>query len=246
MTFVVFVYGLLLGSFFNVVGMRVPVQQSIVKPGSTCPGCGRRLSPLELIPVLSFVIQKGKCRHCHIKLSVLYPLMELSTALLFVYAFSRFGWTFEFMIACTLISLLVIIFITDIYYMLIPDKILLAFTAIFFVERIIEPLSPWWSSVTGAVTGFMLLLLITIVSKGGMGGGDIKLFAVLGFALGPGLVLLAFLLAVFAGALFGAFGLLTGKFGRGDYIPFGPFILVGTLTAYFFHHEIFFWYFSLF
>lgn len=246
MTFAVFIYGLLLGSFLNVVGMRVPLQKSIVKPGSACPGCGRRLSPLELIPVISFVIQGGKCRHCRTKISILYPIMELLTALLFVYAFSRFGWTFEFIIACTLISLLIIIFITDICFMLIPDKILLAFTAIFLVERFIEPLSPWWTSVTGAATGFILLLLIAIISRGGMGGGDIKLFAVIGFALGTQLVLLAFFLASLAGALFGAFGLLIGKFKRGDYIPFGPFISVGTLAAYFFHREIILWYFSFF
>ncbi|ONK22295.1 prepilin peptidase [Bacillus sp. VT-16-64] len=246
MTFAVFIYGLLLGSFFNVVGMRVPAQKSVVKPGSACPKCGRRLSPLELIPVLSYVIQGGKCRHCHSKISLFYPVVELSTALLFVYAYSRFGWTFEFLFACTLISLLVIIFMTDINYMLIPDKILLAFTAIFFIERLIEPLSPWWTSITGAATGFALLLLIAIVSKGGMGGGDIKLFAVIGFALGTKIVLLSFFLASLAGAVFGAFGLLTGTFKRGDHIPFGPFISIGTLAAYFFHHEIFLWYFSLF
>ena len=94
--------------------------------------------------------------------------------------------------------------------------------------------------------GFGLLLLIAIMSKGGIGGGDMKLFGVIGLALGTKLVLLAFVLATFAGALFGAFGLLTGRFRRGDYIPFGPFISAGTLAAYFFHREIFLWYFSLF
>jgi leader peptidase (prepilin peptidase)/N-methyltransferase len=243
---VVFIYGLLFGSFYNVVGLRVPVQQSVIRPGSACPGCGRNLSILDLVPVLSYVFLRGKCRYCHEKISILYPIMELATGLLFLLAYAAFGLTFEFIFACTLISLLVIIFITDVTYMLIPDKILLAFTAIFFIERIIDPLDPWWTSLLGAAVGFGLLLFIAFISKGGMGGGDIKLFAVLGFALGTKLVLLAFFLATLAGGLFGIAGMMTGMLKRGDHLPFGPFISIGTLAAYFFHREIFYWYFSLF
>ncbi|MBS4173707.1 A24 family peptidase [Bacillus sp. FJAT-49736] len=239
-------YALLLGSFFNVVGMRVPVKKSIVKPRSACSYCHKTLTPLELIPVLSYIIQGGKCRHCKGRLSPLYPLGELMTAILFVYAFIQFGWSMELVIAWTLISLLIIIFVSDIAYMLIPDKILLVFAGIFLMERIIYPLHPWWDSLLGAALAFLLLLAIAVISKGGMGGGDIKLFALLGFVLGLKLVLLTFFLATFYGAIIGGIGLLLRIFQKGKPIPFGPFIVMGALTSYFFYDEILAWYLSFF
>ena len=122
--------------------------------------------------------------------------------------------------------------------MLIPDKILLVFAGIFLIERIFIPLTPWWDSLLGAGIGFVLLLLIAIVSKGGMGGGDIKLFAVIGFVVGTKVMLLSFMLSTLYGALFGIIGLLIKVFKRGDAIPFGPFIAAGTLTAYYYYEEI--------
>lgn len=244
MTFIVFIYGLLFGSFFNVVGLRVPLNQSIIKPGSSCPQCGKNLTVIELIPVVSYLLQRGKCRNCQKRISPVYPAMEFLTGCLFAAAFLRFGLTFELAIACTLISLFIIITVSDITYMLIPDKVLLVFAVLFLIERLIEPLQPWWGSVTGAGIGFGLLLFIAIVSKGAMGGGDIKLYAVLGFALGPATVLLSFFLATLIGALFGGFAMLLGSVKKGEAIPFGPFIGVGTLLAYFYKEEILQWYFS--
>lgn len=229
----VFIYGLIFGSFFNVVGLRVPMKESIIKPRSHCPKCNHTLGPLELIPVVSYLIQGGKCRRCKAPVSPLYPVMELITGLLFVAAPLIIGWSYELLIAWTLISLLVIIFISDFKYMLIPDKILLVFIGIFLVERIFLPLSPWWDSAAGAAVGFTLLLLIAIISKGGMGGGDIKLFALIGFVLGVKLVLLSFFLATLFGALFGLIGMLLGKVKKGKPMPFGPYIALGTMAAYF-------------
>ncbi|MFD1705581.1 prepilin peptidase [Siminovitchia sediminis] len=246
MIFIIFIYGLLFGSFFNVAGLRVPMNQSVIKPGSSCPKCHKSLSPIELIPVISFVVCKGKCRHCSEPISYLYPLIELLTGILFVMAYLHFDWTFDFLIACTLISLFMIITVTDICYMLIPDKILIVFTLIFLIVRFIDPLQPWWDSITGAAAGFGLLLLIAMVSRGAMGGGDIKLFAVLGLVLGTKLVLLSFFLAVLFGALAGGIGLMTGMVRKREPIPFGPFIGIGTLAAYFYHHEILAWYLSFF
>lgn len=236
--FLVFIYGLLLGSFYNVVGLRIPVKQSIVAPRSACPNCHHQLTWFELIPVLSYVIQGGKCRQCKTVISPIYPLVELTTGLLFVSAPLVLGWTSELFVAWTLISLFMIIFVSDITYMLIPDKILLVFAGIFLLERILIPLSPWWDSLLGAAIGFTLLLLIAIVSKGGMGGGDIKLFAVVGFVVGTKVMLLSFFLATLFGAVFGIIGLLFKFVKRGKPIPFGPFIAAGTLTAYYFYEEI--------
>lgn len=236
--FFVLIYGLILGSFYNVVGLRVPQKQSIVSPRSSCPKCGHQLSAFELIPVLSYLIQGGKCRSCKAPVSPLYPIVELMTGLLFLAAPFIVGWTSELLVAWTLISLFMIIFVTDLTYMLIPDKVLLVFTGIFLLERIFIPLNLWWDPLLGAVVGFTLLLLIAVASRGGMGGGDIKLFALIGLAVGMKMVLLSFFLSTLFGALFGVIGMLIGKLKRKNPIPFGPFIAAGTLTAYFYGDSI--------
>ncbi len=233
-----FLYGLLLGSFYNVVGLRVPVKQSIVSPRSACPNCQHQLKAYELVPVLSYVIQGGKCRQCKTGISSIYPIIELMTGLLFISAPLILGWTSELFVSWTLISLFMIIFVSDITYMLIPDKILIVFAGIFLLERIFIPLTPWWDSILGAAIGFALLLLIAVISKGGMGGGDIKLFAVVGFVVGTKVLLLSFFLATLLGAVVGGIGLLLKIVKKGKPIPFGPFIAAGTLLAYYFYEEI--------
>ncbi|WP_062104552.1 prepilin peptidase [Bacillus niameyensis] len=244
MKIIIFLYALLFGSFYNVVGLRVPEKKSIVKPRSSCPSCGRTLTIIELIPVFSYLFQLGKCKNCKKSIAPLYPIMELLTACLFVFAYAYSGWSFETVIAWTLISLLVIISISDIVYMLIPNKILLFFTAFFLIERIIQPLNPWWDSLVGSLVAFILLMAIAVISKGGMGGGDVKLYAVLGFVLGTKLVLLSFFIANLIGAIIGLLGIAVGIFTRKKPIPFGPFIAIGALIAYFFHESIFSWYLS--
>lgn len=242
MFIIIFLYGLILGSFFNVVGLRVPENQSIVKPRSHCSHCGHTLSPMELVPVLSFLILGGKCRRCKAPISALYPLVELLTGVLFAAAPLIIGWSYELIIAWTLTSLMVIIFVSDFKYMLIPDKVLIVFAVIFIAERIFLPLNPWWDSIAGAAIGFSLLLLIAIISKGGMGGGDIKLYAVIGLALGVKMTLLSFFFATLFGAFFGIIGMLLGKLQKGKPIPFGPFIGLGTLVAYFYGQTVLEWY----
>ncbi|MCM3663832.1 prepilin peptidase [Mesobacillus subterraneus] len=234
-----FLYGTVLGSFYNVVALRVPEGKSIVAPRSSCPKCGHQLTAWELIPVLSYFLQRGKCRQCKARISPVYPFFEFLTGILFGIAPLIIGWNSELVIALTLISLFVIITVSDMAYMIIPDKVLVVFTGIFLIERSFIPLSPWWDSLAGAAVGFILLLLIAIVSKGGMGGGDIKLFAVIGFVLGVKLLLLSFFLSTMFGAVFGVLGLLFGFIKRKQAIPFGPFIATGTLIAYFYGEYIF-------
>jgi leader peptidase (prepilin peptidase) / N-methyltransferase len=241
----IFIYGLLLGSFYNVVGLRVPEGKSIVAPRSSCPKCGHQLTALELIPVLSYVFQRGKCRQCKVGISPVYPLFELLTGVLFAGAFLLTGWSFELVIALTLISLFIIITVSDLAYMIIPDKVLLVFAGIFAVERIYQPLTPWWDSLAGAAAGFILLLLIAFASRGGMGGGDIKLFALIGFAVGWKTMLLSFFFSTFFGAFFGVLGLLFGLVKKKQPIPFGPYIAIGTIVGYFFGEKIVDWYLNL-
>lgn len=227
------VYGIALGSFFNVVGLRVPLIKSIVVPKSSCPNCGHQLKAYELIPVVSYMLQKGKCRGCQSRISPIYPVFELLTGILFATAPLIIGWSGELVVALTLISMFMIIIVSDIHYMLIPDKILIWFAGVFLLERIIWTLTPWWDSILGAGSGFLLLLIIAIVSKGGMGGGDIKLYALLGFVLGFKLVLLSFFLSTLFGAVIGGLALLFKIVKRKQPIPFGPFIAAGSLTAYY-------------
>jgi leader peptidase (prepilin peptidase) / N-methyltransferase len=244
--FFLFCFGIVFGSFFNVVGLRIPLLESIITPRSACPKCKHALKPLELIPILSYLILRGKCRKCQTRISPLYPIMEFLTGVLFVLLPLALGWTSEIWVGWTLVSLFIIITVSDIKYMLIPDKILLFFAGTFLVERILIPLSPWWDSLLGAAIGFTLLLIISIVSKGGMGGGDIKLYALLGFVLGTKLVLMSLFISTLLGAVIGIIGIGLGFFERKKPIPFGPFIAVGTLIAYFFGNTIFNAYLNLF
>jgi leader peptidase (prepilin peptidase) / N-methyltransferase len=246
MKIILFLYGLIFGSFFNVVGLRVPMKQSIVRPRSACPHCQHVLTPMELIPVLSYVIQGGKCRFCRERISPLYPFIEMLTGCLFVFAYLYHGISFQLLISLSIISLLIIITVSDIRYMMIPDRILLFFLGLFLLERILIPLHPWWDSLFGAVVGFGLLLFISIVSKGGMGGGDIKLFGVLGLLLGTKLILLTFFLATLVGTVGGVIGLAVGKVKKKQPMPFGPFIGIGALISYFYGQDILQWYFSFY
>ncbi|MEH6938887.1 prepilin peptidase [Bacillus sp. JJ664] len=240
-----FILGLVFGSFFNVVGLRVPLKISIVSPRSACSNCGHTLHSRELVPVFSYVLQKGKCRSCGVHISILYPLIELITGCLFVFALYQIGFQIELLIALTFISLLIIIVVSDLAYMLIPDRILLFFLPIFIIERYYIPLDPWWNSIVGAVGAFIVLFFIAIVSNGGMGGGDVKLFGVLGLVLGWKLILITFMIACFIGTVFGLASMKAGKVEKRNPIPFGPFIAIGGLISYFYGNELLNWYLSI-
>ncbi|MDT8859519.1 prepilin peptidase [Alkalihalobacillus sp. MEB130] len=248
LAFYFFVLGLILGSFYNVVGIRVPKKESILSPArSYCPTCSRTLTGKDLVPVFSFLFLKGKCRGCQTKISPIYPFMELTTGLLFLFSFLTFGLSYELLVSLLFCSMLIIITVTDIRYMIIPDKILLCFLPILILLRVfVAPLDPWWDFLLGAISGFLVLLLIALVSRGGMGGGDIKLFGVIGIVLGFQLTLLTLVLSSFYGAIYGVIGLLTGKVKRGTPFPFGPFIVLAALTCYFFGSQLIHWYLQLF
>jgi leader peptidase (prepilin peptidase) / N-methyltransferase len=239
---IAFIYGIIVGSFLNVVGLRVPLGQSIVKPRSHCTSCKRTLSAFDLIPVLSYLFFKGKCRTCSEKVSAIYPTIELATGGLFAFALYKIGFTAEFLVAIMFICLGMVIIVTDLTYMLIPNKILLFFTFLIIPLRIFSPLTPWWDAIVGAGVGFLLLYIVAVVSKGGMGGGDVKLFGVLGLFVGLKGVLITFFLSTFLGAVVGILGLVTGKVKRKQAIPFGPFIIIAAFITYFFQGDIITWY----
>ncbi|WP_217586971.1 prepilin peptidase [Lentibacillus saliphilus] len=240
-----FLFGIIVGSFLNVVGLRLPIKQSFVHGRSECPHCTHPLKWYDLIPLISYIIQRQKCRYCHKNIAPLYPIVELSTGLLFAFSVRAIGLETELMTALLLIALLMIILVSDLTYMIIPNRLLLFFFPLFILMRLINPLTPWWSSIAGALGAMILLALIILISKGGMGAGDMKLFGVIGIVLGFKQTLLAFFLSTIIGALIGIILLMTEVIGRKQQIPFGPYIVIGTLLTYFFGENLANWYFEL-
>lgn len=233
-----FLLGLILGSFYNVIGLRIPSKQSFTKGRSACPTCHHQLSWFELIPFFSYFFQRGRCRYCHHKISLIYPFIEITTGFLFAYSYLYFGFTYEFVASLLLISLSMIILVTDLTSMLIPNKILLFFLPLFIGVRIISPLDPWYDAIIGALVGYTVLAAIIILSQGGMGGGDMKLFGILGIILGWKKILLTLFLASLLGAIIGIILLSTRRLNRKQPIPFGPYIIFAALVSYFFGNEI--------
>jgi prepilin signal peptidase PulO-like enzyme (type II secretory pathway) len=238
----VFIYALVLGSFLNVVAIRLLNKESVAFPPSHCPQCSHRLHVHDLVPVLSYVFLRGKCRYCKTKISPLYPFGELFTALSIFFVYKNVGLSLELIPALLLTVLLVISVLTDIRKQLILDVVTFPFLGLLVVSRLFIGIEPFWHYLLGGVIGFALLLVVAIASKGGMGGGDIKLYAAIGVALGPQLTFLSLVLASFAGAIVGGVLMLTGIVKRRQPIAFGPFIFIGTLIAYVYGYDLWNWY----
>ncbi|WCK53649.1 prepilin peptidase [Aneurinibacillus sp. Ricciae_BoGa-3] len=238
-----FLYGLILGSFFNVVGLRLPKKESIISPPSHCTNCNTRLTARDLIPVLSFFINGRKCRTCKTPISPIYPVMELITGILYAALYYTYGFTWELLMALLFASMLVIITVSDLAYRIIPDKVVFPFFGVFLILRFfIHPTESFISHLIGMVLAFGIFLLIAIISRGGMGGGDIKLFAVIGLYFGYPLLLLTILLSTLLGSIYGILLIVTKGAGRKTEVPFGPFIALGSLCALFWGSDIIDWY----
>lgn len=227
-----FIIGLVFGSFFNVVGIRTADGESIATPRSHCPRCKHVLTAGELIPVLSYLLQNGRCKNCQSPISIRYPIFELLTACLFTISPMVAGWSKELLIILLLVSLVMIVTISDTYKLVIPNSVLLFFFPVTAIARLFIPTDPWWDAYAGAVAGFALLLLIAVASKGGMGGGDIKLFAVLGLFTGIKGIVLTLILAALLGLVYGLILMAVKKMNRKQPIPFGPFIGMSALISY--------------
>lgn len=242
-----FLYGLIFGSFFNVMGLRIPKKESISRPPSHCPSCNNRLQARDLIPVLSYLINRRKCRFCQQPISSIYPIMELITGILFVLTYHFLGFTWEMLIALLFISLLVIITVSDLAYRIISDKVVFPFLGLFLILRFfIHPNETYVSHLIGMALGFGLFLLIAIVSRGGMGGGDIKLMAVVGLFLGYPLLFVTILFSTFLGTAYGILVMLLKGASRKTEIPFGPFIALASVVVLFSGYDIIDWYWNVF
>ncbi len=228
---VVAVLGLCIGSLLNVVIYRVPRGVSIAVGRSHCLGCCRELAWYDLIPLLSYLLLRGRCRSCREPISWCYPLVELLTAALFVIVYLHTGLTAVLIKYLFLVALLVAVSFIDLEHFLIPDSLVLA--GVIFgigIGFIVQDIS-FWSALLGAVSCSGFLLLVALISRGGMGMGDVKLALVTGLFLGWPQGLVGLFAGACAGGLIGIILLMTGIRGRKDPIPFGPFIALGTLAA---------------
>ncbi len=234
--------GTIVGSFLNVCIHRLPRRESLVLPGSHCPHCGAPISWYDNIPLVSFLILGGRCRACQAAISWRYPLVEAATVLLFLLALARFGLTLEGTRAAILASALLVVALIDLDHRIIPDRLTLPGIALGLVGAWFLP-PGIVSSIVGTLVGGGLFYLIALASRGGMGGGDIKLAAMLGAFLGWQSGLLAIFVGVLIGGVVGVTLLLLRLRGRKDAIPFGPFLAVGGVVALFWGDAILHWYF---
>lgn len=238
----VFILGLLIGSFLNVCIYRIPAGQTVVTTPSHCYACGNNLKPLDLIPIFSYVFLRGRCRHCGASISGQYPLVELLTALLFLAVVYKNGLTWSALAMLVFMSMLVVTSFIDLAHQIIPDGVLLVGGILGIPLVYLQSLEQLKWGIVGFFAAGLLLLIIAILSKGGMGGGDIKLAAVMGLYLGLKLVAVALMLSFILGGTIGIVLLLTGLKNRKDPVPFGPFLAVGAVLASFIGENIIVWY----
>ncbi len=257
-----FIFGTVIGSFLNLCIHRLPKGQSIIKPRSHCPACNHELQPWELIPILSYLLVRGKCRHCGQPISLRYPLVELLTGLLFVAValkFSPFTFYIEYLFTMVFVCLLILVFFIDLEHQVVVDNIVLGGIAFGLVLNYIKGLSlpdgsainPFISAVLGMIIGYVILYLIRTISsfilkKEAMGEGDLFIAALLGAYLGWQGVLLSLFLAFLVGGVVGVVLLILKKAKLGGYLPFGPSLVVAGLLTLFFQAGIIAWYINLF
>lgn len=227
---VFFILGTILGSFLNVVIYRTPINESIVYGRSHCTQCNHTLSPLELIPVISYLFLGGKCKICKSHISYRYPLIELITGLLFVAAYSIIGLSYHLVIALILILLLIVITMIDIDTLEIYDRFQIMLLVLALVQVFISKL-PLMDHLIGFFIISIPFYIIAILTEG-IGGGDIKLIAIGGLLLGYKATLVAFFIAVILGSIYAIYLLIVKKSNRKTQIAFGPFLCVGILIAF--------------
>lgn len=242
---IAFLFGSIIGSFLNVCIYRIPRGESIAFPSSHCPQCNYPLKIWDLIPVFSYLYLKGCCRKCGGKISSKYPFIELLSGIIFTLVVFKEGFNFTALFYCLFLACLIVIAFIDLEHFLIPNSLVLALIILGIgLHIVVKPFNPLngIASFFGA-GGFFLFL--QILSRGGMGGGDIKLTAALGLWLGwPDIALTIFLGSFIGIMIFIPLILLKIK-NRRDFIPYGPFLVLGALIIFFAGEKIWLWYINL-
>jgi len=243
----IFILGLIVGSFSNVCIYRIPRNESIIYPASHCPKCSSPIKPVDNIPLLSFILLKGRCRHCGSRISIRYPIVEFLTGLIYLIIYLIYGLSVQTLIYIILSSALIIIAFIDLNEEIVPDVISLPGIVIGFIISFFVPYISFIDSALGIAVGGGLILIIglggsVIFKKEAMGGGDVKLAAMIGAFLGWRYVIISLFLGFFVGALAGIFLILSKIKSREDAIPFGPFIVLGSFITLLWGEKIISWY----
>ena len=233
--------GLVLGSFLNLCIDRLPRGESILTAHSHCDACGRNLGPLDLVPVLSYLALRGRCRYCQARISLRSPLVELATAALFALIWLRFSTSLQGVLVALFGCLLIPILVIDLEHHRVLNTLSYPAIGLALAAALIAPGRSLWEMLAGGGLGFGLFLLLALLYPAGMGMGDVKLAAFIGLAVGHPQVLLALFLAfLFGGALSGLL-VLVKAIGRRDPIAFAPFLAAGAMTTLFFGDQILSW-----
>jgi leader peptidase (prepilin peptidase) / N-methyltransferase len=226
-----FVPGLALGSFLNVVAARLPERRSVVRPGSACGSCGASIALYDNVPVFSYLFLRGKCRHCRARIGLVYPAVEVATALLIAGCVLMFGLSLRALAAGIFCAALVVVTATDLKHRIVPNRVVIPGTVVVLALMTIAEPSPEWA--IGAVGASGFLLVAALAYPAGMGMGDVKLALLMGAALGR-YVPVALMLGMVA-ALVPSIVLLVrhGSRARKMGIPFAPFLALGSIVALF-------------
>ena len=227
--------GLVVGSFLNVCIYRLPRRESINWPGSHCTACNRALSWYENVPIVSWLALGGRCRTCGEPIPVIYPLVELITAALFVAGYWIYGWTPMLAVRLVFACAMVVLFAIDLRHHLLPNVITLPGIVVGFLLSLFLP-PGWQASLIGLIAGGAVLFAIAegyyrLRGIEGLGMGDVKMLAMIGAFLGWKLMLVTLILASFAGSVIGVGIIALGRGGMKAALPFGTFLAVGALTA---------------
>jgi leader peptidase (prepilin peptidase) / N-methyltransferase len=238
-TVVVGLFGLVVGSFLNVVIHRVPDRQSIVCPSSRCASCGERIKSLDNLPVLSYLMLRGRCRSCKARISPRYPLVDAVTGILFALAAYEFGLSLAW--ALVLISALVVLAGLDLEHRLLPNAIVGPAVVVgFLLSATVDP-GGWWVYPVSAVAVAAGLFALALAYPSGMGMGDVKMSGMLGAFLGSYAALAVFTGAL-VGALVGGVLMVTGAIQRGSALPFGVFLALAGVLTLFLGQDVWSWY----
>lgn len=233
---VFFLFGLMFGSFYNVVGYRLPNKMSLIKPSSHCPNCNHKLTPLELIPVFSYIFLGAKCKNCKKKIPIFYPIFETFTGIMFALTYKLFGLSFETFIALIFVSMILITMISDILYMIILDEVLIfSFVSILILKIIEGGVNVVLPTLINMIIPFVVLLIIKLLGdlafkKESMGFGDVKLMLIFGMVLGWEIATFTIVLASFVAL---PISLISLNKNSNHELPFGPYLGIAALICLF-------------
>lgn len=231
-----FILGTVMGSFYNVVGFRLSLDKSLIKPSNSyCPNCKEKLKALDLVPVFSYIFLKGKCRYCNNKISIFYPIVELFTGILFAVCYHSFGFSYDLLIALALSSYLAIVIVSDLNFYIIPDQVTIFFSLLIFIINILNHgvIDAFKFGLNGLIMFlFMYLVMLLgnfIFKQESLGGGDIKLMFPLGMTLPILLDFASLILSTFLAFPIATYFLIKDK---DKMLPFGPFLIAGYLIVF--------------